>query len=1724
MRLHKNPSVLVLSALAVLTFPLRSDGGPECDNATTSLQSTLNNPVAGDEKFFTLPVGPSNVMFLLDVSGSMQNVPQCGDAGTWGDTGALATCKWPTNWGTPISNPAPGAVSEEGTCTVSATTNPNLAWMANYTPTTRLVDEGLGTATNGLVDRPPWGTGCTGNNCLFQAEAVYADQSWNETSATPSTPCTVEFTYQDWDCTTPSNAVQVTRTFRATLPNCSACLTNTPGKGFYFSRAWRAAYSVRNTASTSGGGRRCSSGSTTYYVDGGAQRAYFTGGWLNANPPKFMSARKVIKEVAWIDPAVSAATDQLRLGLTYFSTALTNSARIIVPLGPSASDSYPVNPPKYVTARQYILDALNHTHSTLNADGTLAAAGLPGWPAGVTPPSLIDGGTPMASALFRVGQYFTQPGTYTARFGSTYELTAFRETSAGVMLAPWVNATTNTICWSCQKSATIIVTDGSPNSEMTFPTALQTYAQNVYTNTNNCSPGTSCSTTANPRSKCCSPSDSTSNPPSRLPRVAAWLHDNDLSPSRHNGSQTLTISAVSFGLPEGNARTILQATANMGGGMYNNAADGDALAAGVAQAVSAVSNTSTSFGAPAATALTTINAADTKAFITRFRPNQKATWEGHLHQWMLFDEAAAGCDPTKKPDPDDPSQQVVCRGKTVLSNFDGDTRDGYNLCTKSFLVDADCDEVVEDSSTGLWYKKGTGAPGIPAKKFWDAGEVLSTPTATGYRTAAEPADAGNIAPYTQYAPGKTPRNLWTALPDGRMYELTTKNAAVLAPYMNLDQAWCASFESLAKLCGAAPLPACPVTVAGNWKTYCAQQVILFARGWDVMDQDSDGCGGPGYGIAPPAGVQPHPGNGTGAGSNRVASGVATADCTITTSGTTRYGGEERDRENDFGASGSNPAPTFWKLGDIFHSSPVLVHAPTSDVMCRLGVDNQCVRTLFGYTSNPKYTANYQTGLQSYEGCKPEAGEVNAYRKWRSVLADRRNVVLVGSNSGFLHAFDAGGPNTEASTHNRQDLDCVWSEVQDGTGEEVWGFTPPDLLPRLRDTLMNHQYMVDGNIMVRDVWVDGAPADGSTNNPVPGGDPRDGVKQVNEFRTIAIFGERSGGTQFTALDVTNAFGYERSARPRPTFRWSFPPPRSEDAQYKAQSWVDSSPRPPPIGPVRLKADAGDPDPQEKGWIEKWIVMLNGGYDPTLNRGRAVWTVDAWTGQVYWRFDDTVFKREVLGNATRDNTSMFPVAAGIGMVDIGDPTGDVGLDSDNFFDTATWGDLGGNLWVARFDWPGERDASGRVTNWRAARTFEQGRLPSDDQYATNRSEFFYMTSNAWEPQRHQLRTLLGSGNREQILEQGQGCGPDNLMSCCQAGCSVATSTQVNYGVCSSSGAFACTNTGRMTSSPAFDQGCGTAGASACTGGATNTFTSTSNYSLSCGASGSSIAAGKATCDATGLCAVNPVGTGKDLVPPGAASCTNKAKFYGVWSYGGYQVPEKTFSTEPTAGWASATTFDRNRFTDVDYDGCTFTQNDKCSLVETTRAQVSAEGRLTCRGVTKCQASVDDPGWFYTYNVTCPTEVECSAGCSNEKTVSGSTVVNSCTMWNSFIPRGSALSGSNPCQGANTAQQTAIGYSSDYVTGVPTLSCSQGKSTADNVVYRGSQRTTIAPPAAPMARNSVTRGGKIYYSTLQLDPGAPATSTGSGSRDAAAPLYWTEVPLEVHMCRHVSNASCQ
>lgn len=107
----------------------------------------------------------------------------------------------------------------------------------------------------------------------------------------------------------------------------------------------------------------------------------------------------------------------------------------------------------------------------------------------------------------------------------------------------------------------------------------------------------------------------------------------------------------------------------------------------------------------------------------------------------------------------------------------------------------------------------------------------------------------------------------------------------------------------------------------------------------------------------------------------------------------------------------------WKLGDVLHSSPVLVGPPSGDAVA------------LGSTYSAFVTAN----------------------------AARTPVLYVGANDGMLHCFDLA------------------------TGVELWGFIPYNLLPKLKNMsvrdasgarLYTHDYFVDGTPTVGDVYFGG----------------------------------------------------------------------------------------------------------------------------------------------------------------------------------------------------------------------------------------------------------------------------------------------------------------------------------------------------------------------------------------------------------------------------------------------------------------------------------------------------------------------------------------------------------------------------------------------------------------------------------------------------------------------------
>ena len=154
------------------------------------------------------------------------------------------------------------------------------------------------------------------------------------------------------------------------------------------------------------------------------------------------------------------------------------------------------------------------------------------------------------------------------------------------------------------------------------------------------------------------------------------------------------------------------------------------------------------------------------------------------------------------------------------------------------------------------------------------------------------------------------------------------------------------------------------------------------------------------------------------------------------------------------------------LGDIFHSTPVLVGAPSR------------------FASDP-------TGLAARQAFVDNNSK-------------RTRVLVAGANDGMFHAFNAGNWN-ETITPIGYDA---------GTGEEEWAYIPGFLLGKVKGfapsplgTPLIHKYYVDAPVAVTDIWVD------SDNNVA-------NAKIATEWHTVAIGGAGQGGKGFFALDITD----------------------------------------------------------------------------------------------------------------------------------------------------------------------------------------------------------------------------------------------------------------------------------------------------------------------------------------------------------------------------------------------------------------------------------------------------------------------------------------------------------------------------------------------------------------------------------------------------------------------------
>jgi type IV pilus assembly protein PilY1 len=199
-----------------------------------------------------------------------------------------------------------------------------------------------------------------------------------------------------------------------------------------------------------------------------------------------------------------------------------------------------------------------------------------------------------------------------------------------------------------------------------------------------------------------------------------------------------------------------------------------------------------------------------------------------------------------------------------------------------------------------------------------------------------------------------------------------------------------------------------------------------------------------------------------------------------------------------------------------------------------------------------------------------------------------SVIFYGSNDGMLHA------------------------VLDSDGTEMWGFIPPDLLPRLKDILegTSHPYYVDSSPRV---FIDG---------------DQDTVVEVGE-QAILVFGERSGGDHYWALDITDPTA--------PAVLWSVAPSVSLNL---GQTWSE---------PVFTRVKTSDNDLTGTD-----VMVVGGGYSADNSTGNLVAVIDVFTGAVVKKF-------EGMGMG-------FSIPSSVAVID---------LDSNGYADKMYVGDMGGQM---------------------------------------------------------------------------------------------------------------------------------------------------------------------------------------------------------------------------------------------------------------------------------------------------------------------------------------------------------------------------------------------------------------------------------------------------------------
>ncbi len=358
------------------------------------------------------------------------------------------------------------------------------------------------------------------------------------------------------------------------------------------------------------------------------------------------------------------------------------------------------------------------------------------------------------------------------------------------------------------------------------------------------------------------------------------------------------------------------------------------------------------------------------------------------------------------------------------------------------------------------------------------------------------------------------------------------------------------------------------------------------------------------------------------------------------------------QDNRPGGNGSQAGTPAYphKLGDIFHSEPAMLLPPKR----------------FPYLS---LNVNPRAGTC---GLLPDC----SYASFARFHRYRRRTVFVGSNDGFLHAFDAGV--WDRDTHFPRAFDL-------GTGQEIFAYAPKALMklkfPNLLKFPPQAQYFTDGSPAFGDVFIGPTDSLGAA------------VASSRTWKTVLVSGLRQGGRHYFALDVTQPDqvrtdvpptdirygskvkdkksspdcldGEEGCAAPYPTVLWEM----TDDCTINGTTCVSNMGETwsrPVVGRIKVINGSGATE-------DRYVAIFGGGFDPVFRSGTPVVAGDTSSGRAFYVVDverGKIIYKATSGKDGAGHSVLFaPMPASPAVADV---------DDDGYLDLAYIGDLNGRIW--------------------------------------------------------------------------------------------------------------------------------------------------------------------------------------------------------------------------------------------------------------------------------------------------------------------------------------------------------------------------------------------------------------------------------------------------------------